>query len=194
MKYDQALGLVCAFAIAIVLNTLPQALAQSPTISGIASVIDGDTIEIHGERIRLGGFDAPESGARCGRSNVHNLAANALADHIASRTVTCTITGRDAYGRTTADCSVDSVDLGDHLVSAGWARDWPRYSSGRYASAEAQARCACRHLGHELSRQSLGQSRLLGYHHPTCTRPASAAQRARLRHREHPQGPRRRGR
>lgn len=142
MRYVFARGLGCAFAISIMINTLPQALAQSQTISGIASVVDGDTIEIHGERIRLGGFDAPESGAHCGRSNVYNLAANALADHIASRTVTCRVTGRDAYGRITADCSAGGVDLGDHLVGAGWARDWPRYSDGRYATAEAQARSA----------------------------------------------------
>lgn len=141
MKYILAVGLGCALAISLLLS-LPRALAQSPSISGIASVVDGDTIEIHGERIRLGGFDAPESGARCGRANVYTMAASALADHIASRTVTCTITGRDAYGRTTADCVAGGVDLGDHLVSAGWARDWPRYSGGRYASAEAQARAA----------------------------------------------------
>jgi|CXWL01.1.fsa_nt_gi endonuclease YncB( thermonuclease family) len=140
MKYALTLGLVGAFAIAIVVIAFPQALAQSQTISGVASVVDGDTIEIHGERIRLSGFDAPESGARCGRSNVYNLAANALADRIGSSTVTCTATGRDAYGRTTADCSVDGVDLGERMVGAGWARDWPRYSGGRYAAAEAQAR------------------------------------------------------
>ncbi len=29
-------------------------------VAGTASVIDGDTIEVHGQRIRLHGIDAPE--------------------------------------------------------------------------------------------------------------------------------------
>lgn len=139
MKYILTLGLGCLFALALLFN-LPQALAQSQTIAGIASVIDGDTIEIHGERIRLGGFDTPESGARCERENVYRRAADALADLIASRTVTCAVRGHDTYGRITANCSAGGVDLGDHLVRSGWARDWPRYSGGRYAPAEAEAR------------------------------------------------------
>jgi endonuclease YncB( thermonuclease family) len=40
-------------------------LASSPSlaeiITGQASIIDGDTLEIHGARIRLSGIDAPES-------------------------------------------------------------------------------------------------------------------------------------
>ncbi|TIW00755.1 MAG: thermonuclease family protein, partial [Mesorhizobium sp.] len=34
-------------------------------IAGVASVIDGDTIEVHGQRIRFNGIDAPESKQYC---------------------------------------------------------------------------------------------------------------------------------
>jgi endonuclease YncB( thermonuclease family) len=47
-------------------------------IAGAASVVDGDTIEIHGERIRLDGFDTPERGSLCGSVNVYKEAAFAL--------------------------------------------------------------------------------------------------------------------
>lgn len=115
-------------------------------IQGVASVVDGDTIEIHGTRIRLSGFDTPESGARCGDTNVYQAASLALSDFVAQRTVSCTPTGTDNYNRTVATCSVGGTDLGDYMVSQGWGRDWPRYSNGAYADEEATARAAPRGL------------------------------------------------
>nr|WP_321512664.1 thermonuclease family protein [uncultured Hyphomonas sp.] len=113
-------------------------------IAGTASVIDGDTIEIHGQRIRLSGFDAPERGARCGAINVYQKASLALADMIGMRTVTCISLETDRYGRIVATCSVNGVDLGHELVRNGWARDWPQYSQRAYAQDEVSARAAGR--------------------------------------------------
>ena len=39
--------------------------AHAETIAGRATVIDGDTLEIHGERIRILDIDAPEKDQFC---------------------------------------------------------------------------------------------------------------------------------
>lgn len=120
-------------------NTNAQSEASS-TIVGVATVTDGDTIEIHGTAIRLSGFDAPERGRMCGSTNVYQRASLALSDAIGSRTVHCAPDGTETHGRTVATCTVDGVDLGEQMVSQGWARDWPRFSHGVYADEEASAR------------------------------------------------------
>lgn len=116
------------------------ATAQSDKIVGVASVIDGDTIEINGIRIRPQGYDTPEQGKRCGQINVYQKAALSLADLVGRKTVTCDDTGERNNGRVVAICSVSGVDIGDHVVSEGWGRDWPRYSKKKYADEEAAAR------------------------------------------------------
>jgi endonuclease YncB( thermonuclease family) len=109
---------------------------------GQASVIDGDTLEIHGTRIRLWGVDAPESSQLCrgADSNLYRCGASAANDlDIARRPVNCTPISEDQYGRSVATCSVGGTDLGEWLVRNGLALDWPQYSKGRYAAAERDA-------------------------------------------------------
>ncbi len=112
-------------------------------IIGTASVTDGDTIKIHGERIRLHGIDAPESRQLCTLDGKPWMcgkdAANALADWIGRRPVTCEELDRDRYDRIVARCSVAGEDLGEWMVSHGWAVAYYQYSY-EYERAEHYAK------------------------------------------------------
>lgn len=124
------------------------ALAQERQIVGVASVIDGDTIEIHGERIRLFGIDAPEGGQPCHRTDGSQWrcgqhAALALQDHIGRRLVACVQRDTDRYRRAVCQCRVGGEDIGAWLVAQGWAVAFTRYSSD-YVTNELAARSARR--------------------------------------------------
>jgi endonuclease YncB( thermonuclease family) len=125
--------------------------SMSDQIVGQASIVDGDTLQIHGTRIRLWGIDAPESSQLCRGSDslpyrCGSKAANELDAFIESRPVSCTVVSLDRYERMVATCSADGVDLGDWLVRNGLALDWPLYSRGRYGSAQHEADRAGRGL------------------------------------------------
>ena len=111
----------------------------------MASVIDGDTLSIHGVRIHLSGVDALEPSRRCGRVNVGQSAALALDGLVRGRTVSCVIDGRDHH-RSLATCTAGGADLASLMVARGWARDWPRYSRHAYQNEESAARAAHRGL------------------------------------------------
>ena len=131
--------------IGLMLSSLNAALGND--LIGRASIIDGDTLEIHSTRIRLWGIDAPEHNQlcrgddslpyRCGAK-----AANDLYDFIANRLVTCSQVDSDRYGRAVAVCSVGEVGLAEWLVHNGLALDWPRYSRGEYDPAQGKAKRA----------------------------------------------------
>lgn len=137
-------------ALAAILLASP---ATATDIVGRASVIDGDTIEIHGTRIRLWGIDAPEHDQLCRGSDSElyrcgQQAATALAGllYVVPRPVDCTSKGEDQYGRTVATCTVGQPgpDIGHWLVSNGHAVDWPRYSRGEYQQAQREAQNSAR--------------------------------------------------
>jgi endonuclease YncB( thermonuclease family) len=119
-----------------------------PTISGRAKIIDGDSLEVAGARIRLFGIDAPEAHQQCRDARALNYpcgreATRALAALTGAR-VTCTLVTHDRYERDVATCTANGRDLGDAMVRAGHAVDYARHSGGRYETAEREARAAKR--------------------------------------------------
>ena len=124
------------------------------TLSGPAVVVDGDTLKVGEERIRLHGIDAPEKDQLCKRSNgaeYHCGARSlvALEDRIAGLKVRCVGIELDRYKRLVARCFIlhaweGDIDLGAWMVAQGHATAYVRYST-EYVPQERQARA--RRLG-----------------------------------------------
>lgn len=93
--------------------------------------IDGDTLVMGDQRIRLAGIDAPERRQPCwmhGEPWPCGLAAAAAMAHlIEGRTVVCLPRDTDRWGRIVADCAAGAQDLATAMVAGGWALPWPRY-------------------------------------------------------------------
>lgn len=137
--------------IAVCVPLLALAAFAAPTITtGVASVIDGDTLEIRGERFRLHGIDAPESSQLCldssgAKYRCGAVAANKLSERIAGRNLACLEKDRDRYKRIVAVCSLGSEDINAWLVSTGLAVAYRTYSRD-YIALEDAARVAKRGL------------------------------------------------
>ena len=105
-------------------------LCSALTISGVATVHDGDTIYVNHQTIRLWGVDAEELTEPNGPA-----ARDFLQKIIGVETVVCTTTGA-SHKRAVAKCSVRGRDLGQTLIEAGAALDCGAYSRGHYRKAE----------------------------------------------------------
>ncbi|HEY2134514.1 MAG TPA: thermonuclease family protein [Xanthobacteraceae bacterium] len=117
-------------------------LAMRAPIVGRAWVVDGDTIHVAGNRIRLEGIDAPERDQSCndadGRAWLCGQAATRqLRERIRGQSLTCRPRARDVYGRVVAACALpDGADVDAWLVRQGWA-----VATGElYAAEQAEAR------------------------------------------------------
>ena len=139
--------LICLSAAWLLASMISVSLAQSPPPAPDIRVVDGDTIRLHGEAIRLEGIDAPEmkqvcqdaddKDYRCGWSAREALAA------MLKPPVICAPSGKDRYGRTLAYCMSGGLDVNRAMVQAGWAWAFVKYND-RYVADEAVAREAHR--------------------------------------------------
>ncbi len=125
-----------------VANPLP----PGPFITGLASVVDGDTLDVAGVRIRLHGIDAPEPGQTCLRADgfpydCGAVATATLQGALTAGPVHCRRYDTDQYGRTVAKCWVGTDSLNAVMVVLGWAIAYRTYSMD-YVDEEAFAQRA----------------------------------------------------
>ncbi|MGF1650227.1 MAG: thermonuclease family protein [Hyphomicrobiaceae bacterium] len=111
---------------------------------GIARVVDGDTIIVAGQRIRLEGIDAPELGQSCQTTtglewDAGKAARRKLERLIGGRPVECQQLNTDRYGRAIAICKAGGTDLNARLVAEGYAWAFVKYSK-RYVAEERLAK------------------------------------------------------
>ena len=91
---------------------------------GKASIIDGDTIIIKGEKIRFAGIDTPE------RNKVgHEFSKKKLKQKIGNNVVVCIREPNlDPWGRTVAECFIGYDSISSYMVKNGYACDYIKYS------------------------------------------------------------------
>lgn len=120
-------------------------ILQRQVVEGTAFAVDGDTLELDGTRVRLSGIDAPELRQECIRDRrswaCGEAARRALDEALTHGPAVCAGSGRDAYGRLLARCTVSGQDLGDRMVRDGLAL---AYRGRDYAGTEAEAQAARR--------------------------------------------------
>lgn len=133
--------------------TLLSALLLGSTLANAdpaVRVVDGDSLVIDNQRIRLWGIDAPERDQTCegrdGRTYECGRDATAVMVELTrGQRVTCETRDTDRYGRTVAVCRTPAGELNAAMVRRGWAVVYRRYAKGAYESEEAAARAE--HLG-----------------------------------------------
>ena len=120
-------------------------------ITGIARVIDGDTIELNNLKIRFGGIDAPESYFK-GKSQTCRLLINndkvycgklsklALQKKISDKFIICHPESKDKYKRIIAECFLETESLSSYMVKNGFAFDYEKYSKGKFRKYQRYAR------------------------------------------------------
>ncbi len=96
-------------------------------------IIDGDTIILHGEKIRFSGIDAPELKQTCNKYDqlvyCGILAREVLLKRIGNQIPTCAKEGKDVYNRFLAECFINESSLSQYLVRSGYAFAYRKYST-----------------------------------------------------------------
>lgn len=119
---------------------------------GYVRVIDGDTFDIDGERVRIWGIDAPDKPEAMKRAAGRRAAAiieqegltcsTSLAANVALRTGKMCPSSLTSYGRKNAQCRLNRTgeDFGNRMIREGFAVSYKRYDCGFYDELMSKAK------------------------------------------------------
>ena len=99
-------------------------------------IVDADTIEISGKKIRLAGIDSPERSQTCedqdgikyGCGGQATQALRGLVNSMPAEIVKCEHIDKDKYGRLIGVCKIGEVNINAWLVENGWALAYRNFS------------------------------------------------------------------
>lgn len=122
-------------------------LTAEEAISGPPTIIDGDSLEVAGQRFDLHGIDAPEPGVICEKTNgkrfdCGRIATTALLDLTAGLDVTCRPVESPDSADLSAECTAGGFSLSRNMIHTGWAR---RAAAG-FIEVEQEAKAEARGL------------------------------------------------
>lgn len=122
---------------------------KAQDISGDARVIDGMTLEVQGQRLRLFAIVAPDLKQTCRWPNKDipcgQVSKTAMMDLVAQTRVVCSVLNKKRKGVQLARCRAGGFDIGANMVHTGWALAF-RPESAAYVETENKARKARRGL------------------------------------------------
>ena len=120
-------------------------------IEGKALVIDGDTIKIKNNKIRLSGVDAPEAKQSCKKIFLSiqffsfnkkypcgKISTNKLKKLLKNKIILCKVENIDRYKRKLATCYKNKLNINSWLVRNGYALAYVKYSK-KYILQEKEA-------------------------------------------------------
>ncbi|MGI9483288.1 MAG: thermonuclease family protein [Hyphomicrobiales bacterium] len=140
---DWAVLVLIAGGMAIFISRLPQT-----KIAGPVQVLDGDSLVVEGNEIRLYGIDAPEGRQMCqdktgSQYSCGKLAARALRTLVSGSEVDCVVVTKDRYARNVSRCIAKGKELNREMVRQGWAVAYRSHAQD-YLATENEARSAGR--------------------------------------------------
>ena len=124
--------MIFKFIIIFLLILYSSASFSEKIIEGKAIIIDGDTIHIGKNKIRLHGIDAPEIKQTCKiKDKIWNCGIESSANLkklIGKKNIKCEVSDIDRYKRYIAECYLNNLNINQYMVRQGWAIAYRYYS------------------------------------------------------------------